>query len=102
MATYDGIPRSGGGCRRCSTSGPCCWCSCSGGSSTARGVGLVAAALSAATVIHIQLSHFFAVDTFLAFATTLALYAAYRAWLRWGYLSFLLLGFAAGWRWRPS
>ena len=61
-----------------------------------RGVGLVAAAISAATVIHIQLSHFYAVDTFLAFATTLALYAAYRAWLRWGYFSFVLLGFAAG------
>src|SRR3954471_15976200 len=60
------------------------------------GVGLVAAALAAATVTDIQLSHFFAVDTFLATATTLALYAAYRAWLRWGYLSFILLGFATG------
>ncbi|MCC7370422.1 MAG: glycosyltransferase family 39 protein [Chloroflexi bacterium] len=59
-------------------------------------VGLVAAALLATTVTHIQLSHFFAVDTFLAFATTLAIYAAYRVWLRGGYLNVILLGFACG------
>src|SRR3712207_4326613 len=59
-------------------------------------VGLVAAALTAATVLHVQLSHFFAVDTFLAFATTLALYAAYRAWLFGGNTNFALLGFALG------
>ena len=59
-------------------------------------VGLVAAALTATTVLHVQLAHFFAVDTFLAFATTLGLYAAYRAWLRGGNGNFALLGFALG------
>ena len=59
-------------------------------------VGLLAAALLATTVLHIQLSHFFAVDTFLALATTLALYAAYRAWLFGGTGNFALLGLALG------
>lgn len=58
--------------------------------------GLVAAALTATAVLHIQLSHFFAVDTFLAFATTLALYAAYRAWLFGGARNFAFLGLALG------
>jgi YYY domain-containing protein len=59
-------------------------------------VGLVGAMISAACVLQIQLSHFFAVDTFLAFATTLALYFAYRAWFSGGVIWFTLLGLAAG------
>lgn len=59
-------------------------------------VGLVASALLAVTVLHVQLSHFFAVDTFLAFGTTLALYGAYRAWLRGGARDWALLGLALG------
>jgi YYY domain-containing protein len=96
LATYDGIPKVGRVLSALFDVGTVLVVFLLGRIVYGRGVGLVAAALSAATVIHIQLSHFYAVDTFLAFATTLALYAAYRAWLRWGYLSFLLLGFAAG------
>ncbi len=59
-------------------------------------VGLLAAGLLSVTVLHIQLSHFFAVDTFLTFFTTLALYAAYRAWTGGGLGSFALLGLAVG------
>ena len=61
-----------------------------------RAVGLAAAALLSVTVLHLQLSHFFAVDTFLAFATTLALCAAYLAWLGGTFRGFALLGFALG------
>ncbi len=61
-----------------------------------RRVGLVAAALLAVTTLHVQLSHFFTVDTFRAFATTLALCAAYRAWVRRELWAFALLGFALG------
>ncbi len=59
-------------------------------------VGLLGAALLSVTVLHVQLAHFFAVDTFLAFFTTLALYAAYRAWLLGRALDYALLGAAAG------
>lgn len=41
-------------------------------------VGLVAAACVAVTVLHIQLSHFYAVDTLLTFLIMLTLYAAWR------------------------
>ena len=40
--------------------------------------GLLAAVLATLAVIHIQLSHFFAVDTLLALFTVLALYFMYR------------------------
>lgn len=42
------------------------------------GVGLIAAACVAVTVLHIQLSHFYAVDTVLSFFTLAALYCAFR------------------------
>src|SRR4051794_29854595 len=96
MATYDGIPIVGRALSAASDLLTVFLVFMLGRTVYGAWVGLVAAALSAATVTHIQLSHFFAVDTFLATATTLALYAAYRAWLRWGYFSFVLLGFAAG------
>ena len=96
MATYDGIPAVGRWFSALTDVGTVLLVFMLGRLVYGSAVGLVAAAISAATVTHIQLSHFFAVDTFLAFSTTLALYAAYRAWLRWGYVSFLLLGFAAG------
>ena len=96
LATYDGIPKVGRVLSALFDVGTVLLVFLLGRLVYGRGVGLVAATISAATVTHIQLSHFYAVDTFLAFATTLALYAAYRAWLRWGVLSFVLLGFAAG------
>ena len=96
MATYDGIPKVGRVLSALFDVGTVLLVFLLGTIVYGRGVGLVAAAIAAATVVHIQLSHFYAVDTFLAFATTLALYAAYRSWLRWGYLTFILLGFAAG------
>lgn len=43
-----------------------------------RRVGLLAAACVAATVLHVQLSHFYAVDTLLTFFVMLTLYAAWR------------------------
>ena len=43
-----------------------------------RRVGILAALFTALAVIHIQLSHFFAVDTLLALFTTAALYFAFR------------------------
>lgn len=42
------------------------------------GVGLIAAACVAVTVLHIQLSHFYAVDTVLTFFTLATLYCAFR------------------------
>lgn len=41
-------------------------------------VGLIAAACVAVTVVHIQLSHFYAVDTLLTFFTMATLYGAFR------------------------
>lgn len=41
-------------------------------------VGLIAAACAAVTVLHIQLSHFYAVDTLLTFLTMATLYCAFR------------------------
>ena len=49
-----------------------------GASLYGRREGLLAAALVALAVIHIQLSHFFAVDTLLVFFTVTALYFLYR------------------------
>ena len=43
-----------------------------------RRTGLLASALAAVAVLHIQLSHFFAVDTFLALFTIVALFFMYR------------------------
>ena len=43
-----------------------------------RRVGLLASALAALAVIHIQLSHFFAVDTLLALFTVVSIYFMYR------------------------
>ena len=43
-----------------------------------RRVGVLAAALAALAVMHIQLSHFFAVDTLLALFTVVAVYFMYR------------------------
>ena len=43
-----------------------------------RRLSLLAAAFSAASVLHIQLSHFFTMDTFMVFFTTLAFYFAMR------------------------
>ncbi|MFN8634474.1 MAG: DUF2298 domain-containing protein [Chloroflexota bacterium] len=96
MATYDGVPAVGRALSASFDVGTVVLVFLLGQLVYGARVGLVAAAISAATVLQIQLSHFFAVDTFLAFATTLALYAAYRSWLKWGYASFALLGFAAG------
>ena len=96
MATYDGLPIVGRWLSALFDVGTVFLVFMLGRLVYGAGVGLVAAALSAATVLHIQLSHFFTVDTFLVTATTLALYAAYRAWLRRGYLTFILLGFACG------
>jgi YYY domain-containing protein len=96
LATYDGVPIVGRWLSTLADLGTVLLVFLLGRTVYGTAVGLVAAALAAATVLQIQLAHFFAVDTFLAFATTLALYAAYRSWLRWGYASFALLGFAAG------
>ena len=49
-----------------------------GGRIYGRRVGLLASALVALSVIHIQLSHFFAVDTLLALITVVATYFMYR------------------------
>ena len=49
-----------------------------GGHIYGRRVGLLASALVALSVIHIQLSHFFAVDTLLALITVVATYFMYR------------------------
>ena len=49
-----------------------------GGRIYGRRVGLLASALVALAVIHIQLSHFFAVDTLLALITVVAAYFMYR------------------------
>ncbi|MGE3270780.1 MAG: ArnT family glycosyltransferase, partial [Chloroflexota bacterium] len=96
MATYDGVPIVGRWLSALADVGTVGLVFMLGRLVYGSRVGLVAAAISATTVVHVQLSHFFAVDTFLAFATTLALYAAYRSWLRGGYLNFGLLGFACG------
>lgn len=65
-------------------------------------IGLFAAACLAVTVLHIQLAHFYAVDTLLAFFTLATLYAALRvaesqnarAPQRWWVLCGLALGLA--------
>ena len=44
-----------------------------------RGVGLLAAALTAVAVLHVQLSHFFAVDTLAALFSVAAIFFLYRA-----------------------
>ncbi|HEY8491830.1 MAG TPA: DUF2298 domain-containing protein, partial [Dehalococcoidia bacterium] len=61
-----------------------------------RRTALLAAALGAFTVLHIQLAHFFAVDTFLTFFTTLALYAAVRIARGGGTGAHVLAGAALG------
>ena len=96
LATYDGVPVIGRTASAAADVGTVLLVFLLGRVIYGTMVGLVAATITAATVLHIQLSHFYAVDTFLTFATTLALYLAYRAWLRGGLLSFGLLGFACG------
>ena len=61
-----------------------------------RRAGLLAAALLALAVLPIQLSHFYAFDTFLTFFVAWSLYFAYRAWAepRWPWL--VLLGIGVG------
>jgi len=61
-----------------------------------RGAGLLAAALVALTVSHIQLAHYAAFDTFATFFVVLTLYGALRLWERGGWQDVLLAGAAAG------
>lgn len=96
LASYDGFPIVGRWLSALADVGTVLLVFLLGRAVYGTGVGLAAAALSAATVLHVQLAHFFAVDTFLAFATTLALLAAYRAWYGGGHSSYALLGFACG------
>jgi YYY domain-containing protein len=59
-------------------------------------VGLLAAAIVSTNVLHIQLSHFLTVDTFLTFFTTGALWFACRGWRSGRPLDFAALGLFAG------
>lgn len=61
-----------------------------------RWVGLLAAALVAFTVSHIQLAHYGAFDTFATFFIVLTLYGAVRVWQRGTYWDVALTGLAAG------
>ncbi len=59
-------------------------------------VGLIAAGLLAFTALDIQLSHFFAVDTFAAFFATLGLLCAVYAAEKGGWWQFFVLGVVVG------
>lgn len=61
-----------------------------------RGVGLLAAAFAAVTVLQIQLAHFYTVDSFLGFFTTLTLLFAYRTWWNGHWRDAALMGLALG------
>lgn len=61
-----------------------------------RATGLLAAALSALAVLHIQLSHFYTVDTLLAFFVLAVLVGAVRLAQRGGFWSALPIGAALG------
>lgn len=61
-----------------------------------RRVGALAALLYALSVLPIQLSHFFAVDTFTSFFTLLAVYWAVRIGQRGGFGSYVGLGLSVG------
>jgi YYY domain-containing protein len=61
-----------------------------------RRIGLLAALLLSLTVLHIQLAHFFAVDSFLAFFSALTLYYCIRIVKFGGWGSFTMAGLACG------
>ncbi len=69
---------------------------CIGATVFGRGVGLLAAAFSALTVLQIQLAHFYTVDSFLAFFTAFTLLFAYRAWQHGRWSDALLMGVGLG------
>ncbi len=61
-----------------------------------RRVGLLAAFLLSVTVLHIQYSHYFVVDSFLAFFSLVSIYFAVRAAKEGGRLNFALAGVMFG------
>ncbi len=61
-----------------------------------RRVGLLAAALLSWTVLHIQYSHFFGSETFLAFFVTAVVYGSVRIWKYGNAWNYLLTGVALG------
>jgi YYY domain-containing protein len=60
-----------------------------------RRAALAAGSLAALSVLHIQLSHFFAFDTFATFFVAWSLYFAYRVWMKGGWTNIVLLGIGA-------
>jgi YYY domain-containing protein len=59
-------------------------------------VGLVAAALLSATVLHVQYSHFFGAETFLTLFVTAVLYFSVRIWKYGGVWNYAFAGLAFG------